>query len=161
MSLSHASHALTPERVQELVALFETLSPENLSALDRFYAPQAAFKDPFNDLVGREAIQALFVHMFETLEAPHFVVNDRLLDGSQVFLTWRFNFKVKGRPGWPMQTIEGSTYLRWSWDTEGAGGWLIDLHRDYWDAAQELYEKFPIIGWILRGLRKKLASPKR
>jgi len=43
----------------------------------------------------------------------------------------------------------------------GDGAWTSDLHRDYWDAAQELYEKFPVIGWVLRHLRKRLASPSK
>jgi hypothetical protein len=37
---------------------------------------------------------------------------------------------------------------------------LIAIHRDYWDAAQELYEKIPVLGAVLRGLRRKLSIAK-
>jgi steroid delta-isomerase len=32
------------------------------------------------------------------------------------------------------------------------------LHRDYWDAAEELYEKIPVLGSILRWLKSKLKA---
>jgi len=30
----------------------------------------------------------------------------------------------------------------------------VNYHRDYWDAAEELYEKLPLIGPLMRGLRR-------
>jgi hypothetical protein len=34
----------------------------------------------------------------------------------------------------------------------------ITLHRDYWDAAEELYEKLPLIGSLMRWLKKRSNS---
>ena len=34
----------------------------------------------------------------------------------------------------------------------------VNYHRDYWDAAEELYMKLPAIGSLMRGLRKMLAA---
>ena len=31
----------------------------------------------------------------------------------------------------------------------------ISLHRDYWDAAEELYEKLPVVGSLMRWLKKR------
>lgn len=35
----------------------------------------------------------------------------------------------------------------------------IVLHRDYWDAAEELYAKLPVLGGLMRYLKRKLAAP--
>jgi hypothetical protein len=35
---------------------------------------------------------------------------------------------------------------------------LITLHRDYWDAAEELYEKLPVLGGLMRWLKKQAVS---
>ena len=148
---------LGAQRVSDLIEMFQTLEPSGLSDLEKFYSQDAVFRDPFNAVQGREAIRGIFAHMFDALQEPHFVVHDRMLDGEQVFLTWSFYFKIKGFDGSKMQVIEGSSHLRWSLTSEGV--WKIDLHRDYWDAAQELYEKFPLLGWVLRLMRKRLASP--
>jgi hypothetical protein len=36
--------------------------------------------------------------------------------------------------------------------------WRIDLHRDYWDAAEEMYEKFPLVGSLMRWLKNRVNS---
>jgi hypothetical protein len=33
----------------------------------------------------------------------------------------------------------------------------VRRHRDYWDAAEELYEKLPVIGVLMRAMRSRLA----
>jgi len=35
----------------------------------------------------------------------------------------------------------------------------VTLHRDYWDAANELYAQLPLIGALMRWLRRQLATP--
>jgi hypothetical protein len=32
---------------------------------------------------------------------------------------------------------------------------LVTLHRDYWDAAEELYEKLPLLGSAMRWLKRR------
>jgi hypothetical protein len=34
----------------------------------------------------------------------------------------------------------------------------ITLHRDYWDAAEELYEKLPVVGRVMRWLKAQANS---
>ena len=43
--------------------------------------------------------------------------------------------------------INGGSLLRISSDG------LVNYHRDYWDAAEELYEKIPVLGWFLRRIK--------
>jgi steroid delta-isomerase len=35
---------------------------------------------------------------------------------------------------------------------------LVDVHRDYWDAAEELFEKLPFVGRLICLLRKKFSA---
>jgi hypothetical protein len=35
---------------------------------------------------------------------------------------------------------------------------LVTLHRDYWDAAEELYEKLPVVGSVMRWLKQRVNS---
>ena len=34
----------------------------------------------------------------------------------------------------------------------------ITLHRDYWDTAEELYEKLPGVGILMRWLKRRASS---
>jgi hypothetical protein len=33
------------------------------------------------------------------------------------------------------------------------------MHRDYWDAAEELYEKLPVLGGLMRWLKTRANQP--
>lgn len=138
----------TPQAVQRLVAFFEQLQPHDLKRLHAVYAPEARFKDPFNDVQGLPAIEGIFAHMFEALDAPHFIVTERVVQGRQCFLTWDFRFRFKRFDTERWQTVHGSTHLRF--DADG----LVTLHRDYWDAAEELYEKLPVVGSLMRWFKR-------
>jgi steroid Delta-isomerase len=138
-------------RVERIVALFEHLVPADLSRLHLHYAPDARFKDPFNDVQGVPAIERVFAHMFEALDEPRFVVHEVLADGDQCFLTWDFVFRFR-RGERSLQTVRGATHLRF--DAQGR----VALHRDYWYAAEELYEKLPLLGALMRWLRRRAAS---
>ncbi len=137
------------QAVTHLVALFETLTPTSVATLPAFYATNARFKDPFNDVTGLPAITAIFAHMFEALEAPRFVVRERIVQGQQCFLTWEFHFRFRRFKQGEEQVILGGSHLVF----DAAG--LVTLHRDYWDAAEELYEKLPVVGGVMRWLKRR------
>ena len=142
----------TEEAVTRVIAFFENLSPADVATIGQFYGPQARFKDPFNEVVGVPAIQGIFAHMFEALEQPRFVVTGRVVQGQQCFLTWDFLFAFKDFHKGVTQTVRGASHL--VLDEQG----LVSLHRDYWDAAEELYEKLPVVGALMRWLKKRANS---
>ena len=155
--MPHTMHTHTPPAVhagvQRLVQFYTTLSPEQLEHIGTCYAPHAHFQDPFNDVRGVAAIGQVFAHMFETVDAPRFVVTDQLVQGQQAFLAWEFHFAMRRwRPG-VAQCIRGGSLLRL--DAQG----LVVAHRDLWDTAQELYEKLPLLGPLVRRLRQAGAAP--
>jgi hypothetical protein len=130
-----------------LIAWFEHLTPSTLEQIGDYYAPAARFKDPFNDLAGIANVRRVYAHMFDSLEAPRFVVENRIEQGAQAFLVWRFEFGLRGRA----MCIRGGSHM--VLDEQGR----IALHRDYWDAAEELYEHLPVLGGVLRLLKRRLA----
>jgi hypothetical protein len=138
-------HTAALERV---VRFFETLTVESAQTqLPLIYAADASFKDPFNEVRGLTAITPLFTHMFVQVENPRFVITTHILQGNQAFITWDFLFHMK-RYARNEQCIRGATQLRFN----DAG--LVEMHRDFWDAAEELYEKLPVLGSLMRVLKK-------
>mgnify|MGYP000325976234 CR=1 FL=1 len=141
----------TPEAAMQRVRhFFENLQPSDVAQLAEFYTADARFKDPFNDVQGTAAIARIFSHMFDTLNAPRFVITQQVQQGAQCFVTWDFSFSVARMKGGATQTIRGATQFVLREDT---GVWRIAVHRDYWDAAEELYEKLPLLGHLMRWLK--------
>nr|WP_315261798.1 nuclear transport factor 2 family protein [uncultured Limnohabitans sp.] len=146
----------TPEAaMQRVVHFFEHLQPTDVTRMADIYTSDAQFKDPFNEVQGVPAIARVFAHMFESLDAPRFVITTHVQQGAQCFVTWDFLFAVPRIDGGQLQTIRGATHfvLR-----EEAGVWRVAVHRDYWDAAEELYEKLPVVGGLMRWLKKRANS---
>ena len=139
----------TPDPVARLVAYFEGLSPQSMAQLGQHYAAQARFKDPFNDVTGLPEIARIFEHMFVALIGPRFVVTQQVCQGAQCFLTWEFRFQFRAYHKGEEQVILGASHL--VFDAQG----LVTLHRDYWDAAEELYEKLPLVGSLMRWLKRR------
>jgi steroid delta-isomerase len=139
----------TPAALDRLVDWYETLSPQTLERIAEFYAHDARFKDPFNDVTGRTAIRRVFAHMFETSEAPRFRIASRVAGEREAFVTWTFAFRAARRDF----EIRGATQL--VFDARGK----VVMHRDYWDAAEELYAKLPLVGALLRWLGRRFAAP--
>ena len=138
--------------VERLCHFFETLSPQRLEAIGQFYTDDARFKDPFNEVRGVNAVQDIFRHMYDNLHEPRFVVTQRVVDGAQCFLVWEFRFRFKRFDTQTPQVIHGGSHLKLA-----ADGRISD-HRDYWDAAEELYEKLPVVGGLMRWLKKRANS---
>ena len=138
-------------RVSRIVNAFEQLQRDDVPSLAALYAEEARFKDPFNEVQGVAAIQAIFAHMFVALNEPRFEVRDIIVQGDQCFLSWDFIFRFK-RFSNALQTVRGSSHLKL--DAKGR----ITLHRDYWDAAEELYEKLPVVASLMRWLKRRTNS---
>jgi ketosteroid isomerase-like protein len=119
-----------------------------LSKIDQLYAKDASFKDPFNDVTGVNAIRTIFEHMFKTTEHPRFVFAESFEQNQQAFLTWQFLFSLNGQE----YAVNGASHLHF----DDAG--LISRHRDYWDPAEELWQKLPLLGVVIRWLRAKFSA---
>ena len=137
-------------RVARVKQFFETLSPADVARLGDIYAPQAYFKDPFNEVQGSVAIARIFEHMFVQVQAPRFIVREAVAQGDEAFLTWDFLFRIE-RLGRREQVVRGASHLKF--DAEGR----VKYHRDYWDAAEELYEKIPFLGGLMRAVKRRAA----
>ena len=137
------------QATQHVAHFFETLSPQSVSQLHTVYDAQATFKDPFNEVQGLPEIERIFRHMYVALDQPHFVITGQVVDGAQAFLTWEFRFRFKRFDTTTLQAVRGASHV--VFNAQG----LVTLHRDYWDAAEELYEKLPVLGVVMRWLKKQ------
>ncbi|KTG17053.1 hypothetical protein AUR63_02610 [Guyparkeria sp. XI15] len=127
----------------------ETLRVDNLAALDAVLTPEARFVDPFNDVHGIEAIRGVFAHGFEHCPGMRFQVFARAVDGQHALLRWRMTCDDSSTD----LVIEGMSELTLAPDGR------VAAHVDYWDPAAQLYERVPVLGWLLRRIRRRLAAP--
>lgn len=135
-----------------LVDFYQTLTPASIDRFGDFYAEDAYFKDPFNEVRGLKPICRIFEHMFAQVSEPRFVVTERVVDGSGAVLVWEFFFRLRLFGRGETLVMRGVSHLKFAADGR------VAFHRDYWDTAEELYMKLPALGTLMRGLRRALAT---
>ena len=140
---------VAPSALAALAKFYATLSRESLKDIARVYADDVYFKDPFNEVRGIAAVRAVFAHMFEQVGDPRFVVHNTWTGSDGAMLAWDFMFERGGAP----MLIRGVSHVRFAADGR------VTYHRDYWDAAEELYAKLPVLGALMRFLRRRLRTP--
>ena len=137
------------EHVKRYLQTFTTLQADGLERLAGIFAADARFKDPFNDVRGLAAITRVFAHMFATTQHSRFMIVDHALAGDVLFIRWDYHFQTLKGAAWE---IPGTSVVRFN-----AAGLAVE-HVDYWDPAEHIYSKLPVLGWLMRWLRGKLAA---
>jgi steroid delta-isomerase len=138
------------QALEDYAALFAQLTPVRLTEFEQVFAPDARFKDPFNDVRGVAAIRQVFEHMYATVDDPRFVVLDQACEERIGYLHWQFLF----RSGKHQRRIHGMSRVVFD-----SGGLVVE-HIDFWDPAEQLYEAIPVLGSIMRWLRGRLSASK-
>ncbi len=139
-----------PPPIERYALFLEALTPDRIGELTEHCAPTVRFRDPFNDVSGIDAYAQVLDDMFDNLAEVGFKVHHTSCDRRICYMSWRFEFR--GRPGAPQRTIDGVSKVRF----DKAG--LVIEHADYWDAASQVYEGLPVIGAVLRAIRRRLAA---
>jgi steroid delta-isomerase len=109
--------------------------------------------EPFHEVTGVAAIRAILRHTFDKLPGARFRVTRRFPgDEGHAVILWEMDFTmpVTRQPS----TIRGDTHLTFANDGK------VTLHRDYWDAAEELYGRLPVLKWLMRALARRAAAPR-
>ncbi|MEW8625135.1 MAG: nuclear transport factor 2 family protein [Candidatus Thiodiazotropha sp.] len=128
-------------------AFFESLDTTKLEQCDQLFDQQIRFKDPFNNVKGIEAVKRVFSHMFHVCDYCQFEVTNSCGHEYLGYIHWKFHYTVKGSG--KSRTIVGISQVKFNPQGE------VTEHIDYWDSAEYIYEKLPLIGGLLIWIRKR------
>lgn len=140
--------------LEKYIAYYNNFSKETVDSLLDLVTEDVHFKDPFNELRSAKGMLAAMRDVFETANEPRFVVLDSLADNKHCYIKWDFYFrpkKIKTKEPWH---VRGLSELKFSEDGR------IASHIDYWDAAEGFYEKVPVLGGLMRFVKKRMKIKK-
>lgn len=129
---------------------YETMTLETLPAIAALVAPDMRFRDPFNDVRGVDEVVRLLSMMYAH-GTPRFEVLDRALGQEAGYILWRFSSEPAAG-GAPI-VITGMSEVHFAPDGQ------VSEHIDHWDAAAQFYERVPVLGWLIRKVRRRLELP--
>lgn len=140
------------EGLKRYLAFYADLSPETLPQLRDLVTPDVHFRDPFNDVRGTDAMLAIFAAAYRDCTDVRFAIDGSVREGAEAFLKWRFYFRPKRLgPGEPWE-ITGVSEVHFT--PEGR----VAVHLDHWDSGAQFYARLPLIGALVRWVRRRAAA---
>lgn len=119
--------------------------------LKQLYTEDAVFIDPFHRIQGRGALQRYFRRLYQNVNSIQFQYGEAVRDGDCIFMEWQMTLShPRLRKGDPVM-VEGTTRFQ-------VRDGLVCVHRDYFDTAQMLYENLPLLGGIVRAIKKRMGQ---
>lgn len=141
--------AIDPELLVRIQALFNALGdgqPNNLSGV---YADDVEFIDPAHRVVGRAQLEASFDRLDRNVRSLRFDFDPAFGSDADLALPWTMHLELKR----PRRTIvlPGISHLRIE---DG----LVVFHRDHFDLGAMLYEHVPVLGSLVRIVKRALQT---
>jgi hypothetical protein len=151
-SASSASEALSLEAArQRFTDLYGQFTPEALREnIPRTFAPNAYLNDQIRELQGVEAIEEYLVETSEKFGEGTFAVEHAAREGAEFYFRWTMSFTLDEGSDKPPLVAPGVSHVRF--DDRGR----ILFQRDYWDTTSTVYERIPVLGGMIRLVKKRL-----
>jgi len=135
-----------PACVQQFVNYFENLDPNSIDGLDSFYAVNVHFQDPVHEISGLDSLKAYFNKLNKNLNAGSFSFVSVDTVTNKCFLQWEMTLSLKK----PRKTVRVNGISVLTFEDK------ITIHRDYFDLGEMIYEHIPLVGGLVRFIKKKI-----
>lgn len=147
--MNHAPPQPSP-MVARFVGLFNQLNATNLERLAELYSEQAEFIDPLHHLAGLAAISDYFAALYANVDECSFELQGHSGQPGDEVIFWRMGLRHRRLGGGRLILVEGCSHLKY--------GQRIDYHRDYFDLGAMLYEQLPLVGTVIRAIKKRVVA---
>lgn len=143
-------------RLTAVKDFYRLLTPAAIGALDTVYHHDVVFSDPACSIIGCRNLQRHFERLLKNIKHCRFEFFDdwQLVQGDAAVLFWRMTLATPALAYGREFSVDGVSRLQYC---EA----LIIAHRDYFDLGALLYEQLPLLGGMVRRLRRRLAQPPR
>ena len=143
------------EQIERICRLYNTLNVNNLELLSEIYREDICFIDPAHTLQGIEELTAYFQRLYLRVKEVNFTFEPPLISENSATVRWQMCLihpsLEKGKP----ITVDGCSAF------ECDAGGKVYFHRDYFDLGAMLYEHLPLIGPIMRSIKRRLGNEDR
>lgn len=136
------------ETVEKFKSYFTQLKRDNNTTLNEIYSEDIIFTDPIHEIRGIENLKSYFKKLDDNLIEGSFQFTDESVTGNTAYLPWELNLRLKR----PKKNVIASGISVLTVEEK------IIKHRDYFDAGELFYENVPVLGRIIRFLKKKIAG---
>ncbi|MFT6984646.1 MAG: ketosteroid isomerase-like protein [Psychromonas sp.] len=136
--------------LEKFCTIYQSLNKDNLALLKEIYSDNVVFVDPMHQVTGITALTAYFTHLYENMEHCNFHIQQVIEQEGQACIVWRMEYAHQKIKKGQRIVVDGASHLQFSEK--------IDSHRDYLDLGQMLYEQLPLIGPVIKTIKKRASQ---
>ena len=140
-------------RIQAFIKLYDQLDRVSIDKqIAETYAEKIYFNDTLVTIHDRQNLLKYLKHTQQQLDSIKFEALSVQDNGKDAYVRWlmQTQFSNMGQD-YDIQSI-GISHLRFNEENK------IIVHQDYWDSMQGFYQHLPVIGGILRWIKKNIAK---
>jgi len=141
---------MTTALIDDFCRIYQGLDKNNLGQLGLVYSDHINFIDALHNLKGLDQLSAYFSHLYSHLLYCNFSIEEVIKEEGKASIVWTMQYahpKInKGKP----ILVNGCSHLKFNEK--------IYYHRDFLDMGQMLYEQLPLLGGLIRVVKKRVAS---
>lgn len=129
---------------------FNSFTGKNLDSLNSFYSADVVFVDPVIEVRGLDHLKAYYSHAYENVKSIRFEFSEMIQEGNKVGAAWTMHLSAARLNGGKEYEVPGFSVF--NFNEQG----LVKYHRDYVDLGAMVYERLPLQGQIIRGIKSLL-----
>lgn len=137
-------------QLEAFCAFYNKLDKTCTKNLYEIYTEDVRFEDPLHRISGLPALEAYFTALYENVTACRFDFHDRRRQDDIAFVTWTMRLSHPRLARGAEVAVEGCSRLVFAADESGR----VSAHRDYFDAGALLYERLPLLGPVIRRIKR-------
>lgn len=137
--------------IEHFKSLYRAMCAEDLQEelLVEVYDENLLFQDSFHLIESRDDFLHYCSELYQNLSSCDFDFHDQWISEGQAMLTWVMTYShPKLNRGKPI-SVKGSSHIRFNEK--------VYFHQDYFDGGALLYEHIPVLGSIIKQLKKRMA----
>ncbi len=134
--------------LEKFIEVYTELGIHDFNVLSLIYHPDIEFIDPMHRISGSDELIAYFHHLYTNIDSCHFDINHVVESGNEAALYWTMIYQHRKLNRGEKISVEGHTHLK-------AKDGLVTFHRDYLDTGAMIYEHIPVLGSLIRAIKKR------
>lgn len=138
--------------LESFLEVYRKLNAQNLHLLDDIYSADISFIDPAHKIEGLAALKKYFYELYQNVSSVSFNFTHHQQRDNDAYIQWQMTLCHPRLNSNREIIVPGASYL--NYDRTGK----VCFHRDYFDLGTMLYEQLPLLGSIIKRIKRSLGQ---
>ena len=136
--------------VETFKNVFNRMDKDHIHLVETLYTPDIVFRDPIHQIEGIGAMQQYFRQLYQDLLSCEVTYGQEIVAPGEAMIPWVMTLRHRRLNGGRPFEVAGVSALQY--------GDKIHAQQDYFDVGAMVYEQIPLLGAVVRWIKRRLQS---